>query len=242
MSNEKAQKVSATMSFRKNATTLVIKNPRRLGSKRSEGGTHIVRAMVPRRQQRSFLHQADVVRGPEKKNIDIFTTFAPPLASAFSAFQHLNPCAQGTASSERVGRKILMKSVQWRGIFHTSNSEPASQHRVVVIYDKQPNGALPSVSDVFSGGTFVSPMNLVYADRFVVVHDEITDSSQSSALNISDKRFTKVNLEALYSGTGGTISANTSGSLLMSVSNNAGTITGTVTAVDMYTRVRYIDN
>ena len=133
-----------------------------------------------------------------------------------------------------------MKSIQWRAI--AQNSSGASQHRIVVIYDKQSNGALPALTDIFTANSFVSPMNLNNADRFVVIHDEITESIQSSSLNISSSRFSKCNLETIFTGNTGTITDILSGSLFMTIANNGGTITGVVTALDVYARVRYTDN
>lgn len=129
------------------------------------------------------------------------------------------------------------------GTFNSGNVAlpPCSQHRVVIIYDKQANNAAPLNTDVFQADAITAPLRLAASDRFVVIMDEMTDSSQSSALNICDKRYTKCNLETIFSGTGATISSIVSGSLYMYIANNGGSITGTVTSVDMFVRIRYTD-
>lgn len=225
------------MSYKKNSTTLVIRPKRNYGAdayKRSA-----VKVMVPRRSQRAFLNQADL-KGPEKKNLDVYTTFAPPLASAFAALQCLNLVGTGTQPTQRVGRRIMIKSVQYRANLFAN--APASQHRIVIFYDKQSNGGTPSLTDVFQANSDVSPLNLARSDRFVILVDEVTDSCQSSALNICSHRYVKCNLETVFNTSNdGAIGSIDSGAIWMTMANNGGTITGVVTSADVYARIRYTD-
>lgn len=212
--------------------------PRKAQAKKNEGSTH-AKAFVRRRNQKSFLHQANTGASPERKNFDVFTTFAPPVASAFATPQLLNGIANGSGGTERIGRKILIKSVQWRAIFQPA--APASQHRVVIFYDKQANGAAPAITDIMETNAFTSPLRLGNSDRFVIISDEVTDSSQSSSLTISDKVYTKCTLETSYIGTGGTIASIGTGAIWCMIANNGGTIIGVATSVDIHLRVRYLD-
>lgn len=219
--------------FKNNRTNALV-------STNSRAKQQSIVAFVPRRNQRSMLHQTDLGRGPELKSHDLSTTFAPPLTATFSSPQCLNLIAQGASQSERIGRRYVVKSVQWRAVF--DHADPASQHRVLVVYDKQANGALPSTSDVLAASqNFNSPMNLSNSDRFVILQDEITDSAQSSAMNISAKRYTKCNLEVLCNGATGLISNINSGSIFMMIANNADLTIGQVTAVWVTSRIRYVD-
>ena len=186
-----------------------------------------------------MLTQLDLGSRPERKNIDLETTFAAPLTASFATPQLINGCAQGVNINERIGRRIVMKSVQFRAIL--SGQATASQHRIVVVYDKQANGAAPIATDVFSVNTFYSPLSLGRSDRFVVVLDEITDSIQSQTLNISAKRYVKCNLETIFSGTTSGIASITSGSLYMFVANNADPTIGVTSTAYMFIRVRYTD-
>jgi len=181
------------MSYRKNTTTLVLKPKKKAGGNTFRNKATM--AYLPARNQRSFLNQADVTRGPERKAIDTFTTFAPGLLSAFTTPQVLNLMAQGSSGADRVGRKALIKSVQWRGVFFTN--QPACQHRVVVIYDKQANSALPSLTTIFTSNSFTSPLNLSNSDRFVVISDTVTDSALYSyrrALKFACKKVGAINM------------------------------------------------
>lgn len=201
----------------------------------------VVTVMVPKRSQRGFLNQADVTRGPEKKDITFsLGTLSPPLTASFTQPTLISGVATGTDGTTRIGRKILMKSFQIRYICGSGN--PQSQHRVLVIYDKQANGALPTASQVVDTNSFMSPMNLANSDRFVVVMDDISDSQQSSALNISGKRYVKCNLEAIFSGTTNGIASITSGSIFIMVANNADPTIGSVSSFYFTSRIRFIDN
>jgi len=87
-------------------------------------------AMVPRRSQRAFLNQTNMGTGPEKKNQDLVGNFQSPTGSQWTACQLLNGIAQGTGDGNRVGRKIIITSVQFRAICKENSSSPSpSQNR-----------------------------------------------------------------------------------------------------------------
>lgn len=98
---------------------------------KSEGmHTKAFTPMIPRRNQRKFLNQADTGNGPEKKNCDVVGSFTAPTGSQWTAGQVLNLIPQGTGDGSRIGRKILMKSVQFRYICKESALAPSpSQNR-----------------------------------------------------------------------------------------------------------------
>jgi len=126
----------------------------------------------------------------------------------------------------------------------TASSSPyPSQNRILVIYDKQCDGAQPSISEVLSVDNFISPLNLANSDRFVVLADEISDSMQSSSMPMSVKRYIKCNLPVIYQGTSNSVTSISTGAIWMLVSNNGGISTsGNTNNLDVYTRIRYIDN
>lgn len=95
----------------------------------------------------------------------------------------LNLITSGSASWQRVGRKVHLKSVHIRGYVNIGN--PVAQEdygRMMVVYDKQPNGALPTIQDILldqiNSGTDVSlsqrlsGINLNNRDRFEILRDQ----------------------------------------------------------------------
>lgn len=98
------------------------------------------------------------------------------------AFLHPNIALEGSAFYNRIGRQIQMKSLEvvWRW-FTTSAAIATSElyGRLAVVYDRQPNGADPTIDQIWSNyrtnGTnynnaavFTNP---TFKDRFVVLRD-----------------------------------------------------------------------
>ena len=126
---------------------------------------------------------AMAMRG-EKKVIDINTTsFA--VETTGTQLQLLNGCAPGSQNFNRIGRKITMKSLQIRGRvqFKDTTGGP-TQVRMIVVYDKQPNGAAPTFANIISSqniaGTIDSLIscfpNLDNRDRFEIIRDRMYES------------------------------------------------------------------
>jgi len=167
-------------------------------------------SLNPRRSSTSLVNQADI-KGPEKKDITTATNaVAVPATATFSTPVLLNGCAQGNSGFTRIGRRLLMKSILFRYFFAPGSS---SCFRILVVYDKQTNGALPATTDVVNTTDAHAPLNLINADRFVTVFDKIVDVNDVNM----DTLYRKVNLECLFGGTGSAITDIASGSLFYMV-------------------------
>ena len=79
----------------------------------------------------------------------------------------LNDVAQGTTAITRLGRKILMKSVLVQGTLTNSSG----QGRILIVYDRQANGAAPAATDVLTSNTIMAIQNLDNRDRFIILAD-----------------------------------------------------------------------
>lgn len=130
---------------------------------------------------------------PELKGVDTILTIAGPVinttntnADAFT----LNLVAPGTASYNRVGRKIFMKNLRLRGIAAyeyasraTTGNLAAVPLRMVVVYDQQPSGVLPAFGDIFGttlqdgteGSTMIAPVRYDNTQRFRVLCDHLIE-------------------------------------------------------------------
>lgn len=190
-----------------------------------------------RRQQVPAVLQ---LRAPEKNAVDnqIVSEF-----NTTGGFTLLNGTVPGDNVVNRKGRKISMVSSMLRGwvTFNNSGGTPPSNDylRLIIFYDRQPNGAAPSIADLLTntdsaGSTSsdaYSMLNISNADRFKILVDEYwgiptqIPSAGSGATQeaqvlqdrkpISIKRFTKLGgMETHYNaGTAGTIADITTGSL-----------------------------
>lgn len=92
----------------------------------------------------------------------------------------LNDMGTGTDGTQRIGDRIKMWSLQWRGQLQpTGNTATASVDmlRFLIVYDKQPTpGSTPSISTILANGTGTTSssafVNMDNRDRFVILHDD----------------------------------------------------------------------
>lgn len=179
----------------------------------------------------------------ERKNCDTNNIgLICPAGGAFRASPiHLNSIARSDSATGRIGRKLTMKSLQFRFTVNESSGSGPSQVRFVVVYDKQSNLSTPAVTDVFTIDRFDSPINLNNSDRFVVVCDEVSESRQSTSLNISGQRYVKMNLDAIFTGSGGAPTDINTGALWLFLAANGAVGDTETTPVDSFFRLRYVD-
>lgn len=133
--------------------------------RRRSAGTHsLVNPPRPSRSQ------------PEKKNVDLIVAGPITFNQATANLTLLNGNTYGNTATTHVGRKIRMTSIQyrWRGGTSSANTATGSSAlRMLVVYDKQANHAAPTALQVCTVDSIVSPMNLNFSQRFVVLFDEI---------------------------------------------------------------------
>lgn len=109
-------------------------------------------------------------RGPERKVVD--TAAAVYACDTTGSVTFLNGAAQGTDFNNCLGRKYNNVTVQLEGkIAPQDTTSGPSKCRVMLIYDEQPNGAVPAITDILTAATSQSFMNLNNRDRFRVISD-----------------------------------------------------------------------
>jgi hypothetical protein len=130
----------------------------------------------------------------EKKGLDTRMEFNEiGNSNGLSIMSSFNRVVGGTASHQRVGRKIKMKSIRIRGVAYYA-VESGTQLprdvclRMLVVYDKQSNGTSATIADVMVSTTNDTPSEnntywanqLGYDDmeRFVVILDKIIHLKQ----------------------------------------------------------------
>jgi len=226
-------------------------------TQRTASGKKSTKGMVP-----SYVGSMSVGNGLgsiEKKVIDINqANYAVENTGTVLAL--LNGCAPGSQNFNRVGRKINMKSLQIRGFFYnTASASGARLVRMIVVYDKQPNGGAPTFANVVSSqnisGTVSSlscdMVNLDNRNRFEIIRDKCWDFGPIS--NVTDQSLASApqtycvnefiplkNRQTIYNaGTAGTIGDIQSGSLyVLFIANTAN---GTGSSFLGSFRTRFID-
>lgn len=128
---------------------------------------------------------AQVMRYPsrsgELKFVDLgITNIVFRLAAAPPVAVSLCFPVQGAAGFNRIGQKICLKSVRVRGIVTNILTALQQGGRILIVYDRQANAALPAWTDVIgavtSAGAASSGMydgnQLANRERFIILADE----------------------------------------------------------------------
>lgn len=159
------------------------------------------------------------------KDTLISATAIDTTVEMFDESDNLVRLVQNTSASGRIGRKVTLKSVQFKGAVSSAPSAATNFNGQVDIYliqDTQANGALPdSVSQIFIGNNSNALMpNLDNKQRFkILVHKQITmpqPGGVSAAYNNATKAFNfykKVNIPIFYNSTDGLIDERRSNNL-----------------------------
>ena len=95
----------------------------------------------------------------EKKSVSL--GIANYACNSTGSVTALNLVATGTDFTNRIGRKINIKSVFIRGwVFPEDNDTLQQMARVMLVWDEQPNGALAAVTDILDTVDSSSQLNL----------------------------------------------------------------------------------
>lgn len=81
----------------------------------------------------------------------------------------LNTVAQGTSVNQRVGKKIMLKSLQFHGISVAGTTATINEVSFLIVYDKRPTGALPAITDILNTANTISFNNDANSGRFRIL-------------------------------------------------------------------------
>lgn len=234
----------------------MVKPPRYIIMKRGRQdsqGRPIKRARImvqPIRTGASFWAGPNLGRpnAQEYKTIDLDST--TKVADTTGTVTLLNGVATGDDFTDRDGRRITMTSLYIQGmVTAVDNVTGASLARLIVVYDKQANGAAPAITDVLKAADSYAQINLNNRSRFQIIADKryalgpmsdtATQAFAGSPSVMPVKIYRKLNLETQYSGTGATIASIATGSLYMLTIGNQGAGGGSNFALSA--RVRFVE-
>lgn len=163
--------------------------------------------------------------------------------------------AQGTTESERIGRKVQVKQINWRFQILLPTTATAADTsdavRVILYLDKQANGAAAGVTAILESSNFQSFNNLSNKSRFRTLMDRTyelnipagsgrgsTDTLSYGEYRIQDTFFKPCDIGIEYDNSA------TTGAITTMRSNNIGVLLLSVAGVCSFTskmRVRYSD-
>lgn len=197
--------------------------------------------------------------GWEKKWFDTDIP-ATPVPGAGSVFPTMNLVQQNAAQNGRIGRKIVITNLAFNYYFTKFAQASFLSTRVLVVLDKQANGAPATMGDVLENpGDLTSYYNLANSQRFSILYDKYNDISSyvaaswttagatatvATSLPVSKhfKWSKRVNIPIEFSDAGGgaaTIAnVKSNNILIIAMQGSAGATTSTI---DGMFRIRYSD-
>jgi hypothetical protein len=77
--------------------------------------------------------------------------------------------AQGASVNQRIGKKVILKSLQMRGNVQNGTTASINDCAFLIVYDRRPTGMLPAVTDILVSANAVSFNNDVNSGRFKIL-------------------------------------------------------------------------
>lgn len=151
------------------------------------GSMKKARTLAKIRQAKKNLSVSQLASIYEKKYWDAGTvdSYDCTTASVYN-YQSICKVPQGTAANNRVGRKILIDQINLRCIINWPNQTDLAKMtgtvRLMLVHDRQPNGAVPTLGTHLTGVGVTDFNNLIYSDRFTVLVDDRITFNQSNAV------------------------------------------------------------
>lgn len=187
---------------------------------------------------------------PEVKFSDtVFGTIAAPLAIDAAGITpiSLNNIGIGSLATNRLGMQISSKSVFFNITFQLGAAPTTCAIRHMLVWDRQSNGALPTVAQVLQDAStpMTSPLNLLNRSRFYVLVDERMILSAQGDNIIYTTGFRKVNQVSTFDPVAvPTSNQPYTGNLVVLMWSNiqAGAAANTKPTYVGYWRFRYMDN
>lgn len=162
----------------------------------------------------------------------------------------LNAPAPGAAMNQRVGREIMIRSIEVR-LTATSDSGAAGAlggiwNRCIIFYDRQTNAAAPAVTDLLTAADCWAPRNLDNRHRFTILHDTrfflspVTPALDTLHHDLSWYR--RMHHPTTYNAVGGgTVADITSGGLFLLIFGTEAPASNPPISAG-YARIRYTDD
>jgi len=186
--------------------------------------------------------------GQEKKTVDVDPTVVA--VNTTGSVTLLNGIATGTDFTDRIGRKVLLKSIQLRWQLEpTDQVVGGNLCRIVIVYDAQTNGAAPAVTDVLKSASPLANVNLNNRDRFQILFDKTylqlfaaNTATQAVAFGqayFRGKLYRRLKHEMVFGGTTAAVGSIQTGSIyLITIGSNIATADS---QLSFTSRIRFMD-
>jgi len=155
----------------------------------------------------------------------------------------LNDIPEGTGIHDRIGKKINITKFQLR-----YNIGPAADQcnrcRLLIVFDKQANGAAPVIEDILADHIFGNQINwfnnLNNSHRFITIVDELSETSSTYQNTSVGTIVRNIDLTSTYKGSSSSITSIATGSIFFFYCQ-ALVSPSTTCIMSFNTRIRYTD-
>lgn len=156
---------------------------------------------------------------------------------------------QGASVNQRIGKKVMLKSIQFRGFATADSTTTVSVGAFMIVYDKRPTGSLPAITDVLDSVAFQSFNNDANSGRFrILARKEIalngnntTAGQQTECSEVVASFYMKVNRPTVFKAAGtGAIADIEEGALYLITLGNIAAGTADANLIGGF-RTRFVD-
>lgn len=172
----------------------------------------------------------------EHKFIDSSNTTA--LSSAGSVIL-LSGVAQGTTDITRIGNSLIFQDLVFNYDIEASNLVFTTNVRVMLIIDKELDGALPTAANILQAVNVRSPMNMDFSKRFVVLKSKNHAFSLNGSSTVAKKIYVKLPFHGYYDGATAAVGDCKENQILLLLVSDQPTNTP---SISYYSRIKFTDS
>lgn len=112
----------------------------------------------------------------------------------------INNISSGSSSSTRVGLQCVLKNCSYRFEVDLGATAVATSGRVMLIWDRQPNGVAPTYATIFTQPNYLSFGINTQLQRFVILRNQQFSLSPNGNQSLFFEGFTKLSMRSTFSG------------------------------------------
>lgn len=144
----------------------------------------------------------DGPQGPERKKWDVNVGFTAVGTAAPYITSILNNIQQGTDANNRIGDRIHVKAVDFQFNNVASSSAAPTFMDIFLVWDKQPDRTIASVTDIFNTGTTnLTYQNIINLERFQIMKRERINMDSGAGLSTTTTWHQSCEMATRYGGT-----------------------------------------
>lgn len=192
-------------------------------------------------------HTNPIYPRPECKIYDADHAGVSPPATAAASIPNtgtvvcVNQMVTGTGVQQFVGNQVTIKSAAMRFEVDLGATPAPTSGRVMLIWDKQPNGAVAGFTTIFSSASYLAFANVNTRERFVVLRNQQFSLSPNGNQTLFFEEYVPINMTTTFVSGQAAPAVPQTGALLFVYIADQATVANQPVITGLI-RVRYYDN